>query len=112
MYHTLSNTLAVPSNWWKGQKMVGPYGQMSLHGAIDRLTAGDKPVERWENGRSLRKLVADTIKMFGFHGRITRVGDLIGEFNDHPLTTFDDIRKVCRYVDDVVERNQRTRKVG
>lgn len=92
--------------------MVSPIGQMSLHGAIDRITAGDTPIERWENGRPLRQLVASAIRMFGFHGRITRVGDLIGEFNDHPLTTFDEIRKVCRYVDDVVGRSDRARKVG
>jgi len=89
--------------------MVSPTGQLSLHGAIDRVTPGDKPAERWENGRPLRKLVAQAIKMCGYHNRITRVGDLIGEFNDHPLTTFNEIRKVCQYVDDCVNR---TRQVG
>lgn len=75
--------------------MFGPYGQRSLLGAVDRLCSGKTEIERWEQGRALRVALREAIKHYGFDERVTLVGCLIGEFNDHPLTNFVEIRKVC-----------------
>lgn len=75
--------------------MFGPHGQRSLLGAVDRLCSGKTEIERWEQGRDLRVALREAIIHFEFHLRVSRAGCLIGEFNDHPLTNFVEIRKVC-----------------